>query len=105
MSEEEAGRRCPMPTHTTRLRGSGTDCMRSRFNAPFSVTSMEVARRYEDEESSYGGLLFGRDELRRPCRKRLRGCVGGKGHGRTAYGKGQSLTATPANTSDAEKAK
>src|SRR5215470_3825619 len=47
--------------------------------------SMDVARRYEDEESSYSGLFFCRDELRRPCRKRVRGRVEGEGHGRHPF--------------------
>src|SRR5215470_17157258 len=52
-------------------------------------TGLELARRYEDEKSSYGGrysgLLFWRDELRRPCRKRVRGRVEGEGHGRHPF--------------------
>src|SRR6516225_11663959 len=59
-----------------------------RFKCAVWITSMEVARRCEDEERSYGcrygDLLFWRDELRRCCRKRLRGCVEGEGHGRAS---------------------
>ena len=60
-----------------------TDCM-----AAVLKEALPNATHLEDEESSYGGrhcgLLFCCDELRRACRKRLRGRVEGEGHGRTS---------------------